>query len=78
MMSKPYGTTYFTKSGKLHKRHKAWHQYSRCGSTGLKYFYETTEDFTVDELCKRCFKKELTKRQEIIKSFLLPEELFEI
>ncbi len=77
-MSKPYGTSYFTGNGKLHKRHKAWHQYARCGSTGLRSFYETTEDFTVDELCKRCFKKELVKREELKQQWLLPEELFQI
>lgn len=83
---KPYGTTvlylgYYNKSkkeGKLHKRHKQWPKYAKCGSAGLSKFYETTEGFTTEDLCGKCFKKKLIKRQEFINSFLLPEELFEI
>ncbi len=79
-MSKPYGTTinYDYREGKLHKRHRSWNGWARCGSAKLKRYYETPGDHTPDELCKKCFKSELAKRQRIIKSFLLPEELFQI
>lgn len=84
MKQKPFGTThsyYDNKEGK--KLHKLTPRYAggkqaKCGSGTLKRFYDSPENFTKDELCKRCFKPELKKRQELVESFLLPEELFQI
>jgi len=81
---KPFGTTYsyyHNREGK--KLHKLSPRYAgvswaKCGTASLKRFYDSPENFTKDELCKKCFKPELKQRQELVESFLLPEELFQI